>query len=51
MPMVLGLGLTLEWLGRWLEISISELVSFYVATSTSADSSNMHDVMAYLIAL
>jgi hypothetical protein len=30
-PMLLGLGLTLDWLGRWLEISISELVRFCVA--------------------
>jgi hypothetical protein len=27
MPTLLGLGLTLDWLGRWLEIPISELVS------------------------
>jgi hypothetical protein len=46
----LGLGLTLDWLGRWLEISISELDSFYAATSTSADVSSMHDVVVYLIA-
>jgi hypothetical protein len=28
MPTLLGLGLTLDWLGRWLKSSISELVSF-----------------------
>jgi hypothetical protein len=46
----LGFGLTLNWLGRWLEISISVLVSFNAAASTSADSSGTREVMAYSIA-
>jgi hypothetical protein len=50
MPMLLGLGLTLDWLGRWLEISISVLVSFSAAPSTSADGSGTRDVLAYSIA-
>jgi hypothetical protein len=49
MPMLLGLGLTLDWLGRWLEISISELVSFCTAVSTSADGTGTRDVVAYSI--
>jgi hypothetical protein len=44
MPTSLGLGLTLDWLGCWLEISISVLVSFSVAASTSADGSGTRDV-------
>jgi hypothetical protein len=40
MPTSLGLGLTLNWLGLLLEISISELVSFCVAASTSAEGSS-----------
>jgi hypothetical protein len=50
MPMSLGLGLTLGWLGHWLEISISELVSFCAAASTSTDESGMRDGVAYSIA-
>jgi hypothetical protein len=50
MLMSLGLGLTLDWLGRWLEISISELVSFCVAASTSADGFGRRDVVTYSIA-
>jgi hypothetical protein len=49
MRTLLGLGLTLDWLGRWLEISISKLVSFYAAASSSADGSSTHDVVAYSI--
>jgi hypothetical protein len=49
MPTLLGLGLTLGWLGFWLEISISESVSFYVAMSASAEGSGMRDVVAYSI--
>jgi hypothetical protein len=50
MPTLLGLGLTLDWLGRWLDISIFVLVSFSVAASTSADGSSMRAVVAYSIA-
>jgi hypothetical protein len=50
MPTSLGLGLTLDWLGRWLEIPIYVLVSFSAAASTSADGSSTRDVMAYSIA-
>jgi hypothetical protein len=50
MLMLLGLGITLDWLGRWSEISISELVSFCAAVSTSADGSGTRDVVAYSIA-
>jgi hypothetical protein len=46
----LGLGLTLNWLGSWLEISISVLVSFSAAVSTSADGSGTREVVAYSIA-
>jgi hypothetical protein len=46
----LGLGLTLDWLGLWLEISISKSVSFYEAASTSAEGSGRRDVVAYSIA-
>jgi hypothetical protein len=45
MPTWLGLGLTFDWLGRWLEISISELVSFCAAVSTSVDGSGTRDVV------
>jgi hypothetical protein len=48
-PTLLGLGLTLDWLGCWLEISNSVLVSFSAATSTSAYGSGMCDVVAYSI--
>jgi hypothetical protein len=50
MPTSLGLGLIPQLAGRWLEISISVLVSFSVAASTFADGSGTHDVVAYLIA-
>jgi hypothetical protein len=40
-PTSLGLGLTLDWLGHWLEISISTSVSFCVAAKTSAEGSGM----------
>jgi hypothetical protein len=50
MPMLLGLGLTLDWLGLWLEISISESVSFCGVASTSAEGFGTHDVAVYLIA-
>jgi hypothetical protein len=50
MPTSLGLGLTLDWLGRWLEISISELVSFSEVVSTFAKGSGTRDVVAYSIA-
>jgi hypothetical protein len=50
MPTLLGLGLTLDWLGRWLEISISESVTFCAAASTSAEGSGTRDVVAYSIA-
>jgi hypothetical protein len=48
-PTLLGLGLTLDWLGLWLEISISESVSFCAAVKTSAEGSVLHDVTAYSI--
>jgi hypothetical protein len=50
MPTSLGLGLTLDWLGRWLEIFISVLVSLSAATSTSVDCSGTREVVAYSIA-
>jgi hypothetical protein len=50
MPTSLGLGLTLDWLGHWLEISIYESVSFCAASSTSADGSGMGDFVVYSIA-
>jgi hypothetical protein len=50
MPTSLGLGLTLDWLGLWLEISISESVGFYATVSTSAEGCSTRDVVAYLIA-
>jgi hypothetical protein len=50
MPMSLGLGLTLDWLGHWLEIFIPESVSFCAVASTSVDRSGMRDVVAYSIA-
>jgi hypothetical protein len=46
---LLGLGLTLDWLGHWFEISISKLVSFRTATSTSTEGSGTRDVVAYSI--
>jgi hypothetical protein len=46
----LEFGLTLDWLGRWLEISISELVSFCTAASTSSEGSGTRDVVVYSIA-
>jgi hypothetical protein len=50
MPTSVGLGLTLDWLGRWFEISISVLVSFSTAASTSVDDSSTRKVVAYSIA-
>jgi hypothetical protein len=47
---LLGLDLTLNWLGLWLEISIFESVSFCPAVSTSAEGSGTRDVAAYSIA-
>jgi hypothetical protein len=49
-PTSLGLGLTFDWLDLWLEISISESVSFCVAAKTSAEGSGTRDVTAYSIA-
>jgi hypothetical protein len=50
MPTSLGLGLTLDWLGLWLDIYISESVSFYAAAKTSTEGSSTHEVAAYSIA-
>jgi hypothetical protein len=47
---LLGLGLTLVWLDLWLEISISQSVSFCTAASTSAKFSGARDVTTYSIA-
>jgi hypothetical protein len=47
---LLGLGFTLDWLGLWLEISISESVSFCAAVKTSAEGSGTRDVVANSIA-
>jgi hypothetical protein len=50
MPMLLGLGLTLDWLGLSLEISITESVSFCAAACTFTEGFGTHDVAAYSIA-
>jgi hypothetical protein len=43
-PTSLGWGLTLDWLGRWLEITISELVSFRATASIFTEGSGARDV-------